>query len=103
MMRTWIARLTLIFLVPFLLIGSVETVFRLIDYGNPVSFFVPSAQVEGKLIENSKFPWRFLPSNLARAPQPTSLMLQKTIWHYESICIWRICCRRRPRACFRDV
>ena len=36
-----------------------------------------SAQVEGKLIENSKFPWRFLPSNLARAPQPTSLMLQK--------------------------
>ena len=76
-MRTWIVRLTLIFLVPFLLIGSVETVFRLIDYGNPVSFFVPSAQVEGKLIENSKFPWRFLPSNLARAPQPTSLMLQK--------------------------
>lgn len=77
MLRAWIIRLALIFLVPLFLIGSVEVFFRLINYGNPVSFFVPSPEVEGKLVENSKFPWRFLPEKLARAPQPTSIMDRK--------------------------
>ena len=77
MLQTWIIRLALIFLVPLFLIGSGEVFFRLINYGNPVSFFVPSPEVEGKLVENSKFPWRFLPEKLARAPQPTSIMDRK--------------------------
>ena len=78
MARTWSVRFALIFLVPLFLIGSVEGVFRLIDYGSPVSFFVPSSHVKGELIENSKFPWRFLPEKLARAPQPTSILPRKT-------------------------
>ena len=75
--RIWSVRLALVFLVPLFLIGSVEGVFRLVDYGSPVSFFVPSSHVEGELIENSKFPWRFLPEKLARAPQPTSILPEK--------------------------
>ena len=78
MARTWIVRFALIFLVPLFLIGSVEGLFRLIDYGSPVSFFVPSSEVEGELVENSKFPWRFLPEKLARAPQSTSISPRKT-------------------------
>ena len=77
-LRVWIVRFALIFLVPLFLIGSVEGVFRLIGYGNPVSFFVSSSTVEGELIENSKFAWRFLPAKLARAPQSTSVDPKKS-------------------------
>ncbi len=45
--RTWSVRLAMAFIVPLFLIGSVEGVFRLVDYGSPVSFFVPSSLLMG--------------------------------------------------------
>lgn len=72
-------RLALMVGVPALLLGLAEGVLRLAGYGQPTSFFVESPHHDaGALIENDKFAWRFLPSTLARASQPTFLHRKKT-------------------------
>ena len=76
--RVWLMRLALMVGVPALLLGLAEGVLRLAGYGQPTSFFVESPHHDGgALIENDKFAWRFLPSTLARASQPTLLHRKK--------------------------
>ena len=76
--RVWLMRLALMVGVPALLLGLAEAVLRLAGYGQPTSFFVESPHHDdGALIENDKFAWRFLPSTLARASQPTLLHRKK--------------------------
>ena len=76
--RVWLMRLALMVGVPALLLGLAEGVLRLAGYGQPTSFFVESPHHDdGVLIENDKFAWRFLPSTLARASQPTLLHRKK--------------------------
>src|SRR5438876_582881 len=69
----WVAALVL----PVCILFGVELVLRLVGFGYPADFFVPSETgPPGLFRENPKFGWRFFPKDLARAPDP--LRLSKT-------------------------
>jgi tetratricopeptide (TPR) repeat protein len=59
------------------LVGA-ELVLRLVGFGYPTRYFL-KAERDGQpvLVENPKFPWRFMPPALARAPQHVVLPATK--------------------------
>jgi tetratricopeptide (TPR) repeat protein len=70
----WVAALG----VPIVVLLGVELALRLIGYGYPTHFFVPSETGSPDLYrENPKFGWRFFPQRLARAPDPVLLSRAK--------------------------
>ena len=76
-MRRLYKKLILSFIVPFLILVLTEFSLRLFDYGKPVSYFLNSNSNNDILIENTAFPYRFLPKNLARNPQPVAFKRNK--------------------------
>ncbi len=70
-------KITLALFIPLLLIGLIEAALRISGYGDSMSFFIESNSDKTLLVENSSFPWRYLPKKLARNPQPISLKRKK--------------------------
>ncbi|HYG21620.1 MAG TPA: tetratricopeptide repeat protein [Verrucomicrobiae bacterium] len=76
--RLWLARIIVMFAVPLLLLLVVEMVLRAIGFGYPTSFLVRKKTGEGvKLVQNSRFGWRFFGERMARTPQPLWISEQK--------------------------
>jgi len=69
--RKWLFRFIALFVVPLLLLGSVELGLWLAGYGYPTGFF-KKIQRDGKdyFINNENFTLRFFPPQLARWPDP---------------------------------
>ena len=69
--RTWLFRLLALFVVPLVLLGSVEIALRLAGYGYPTGFF-KKIHRDGKdyFINNENYTLRFFPPQLARWPEP---------------------------------
>lgn len=76
--RLWMMRLAAITLVPMLVLGAMEMGLRVMGYGYPTSYFLPS-KIDGQdfLIPNPKFAYRFFPPALARAPLPKRMLAEK--------------------------
>jgi len=69
--RLWLKRLCAVFLVPLLILGSVEVGLRLAGYGYDPEFF-SRIRVDGRvfLVPNEKFGSRFFPPAIARTITP---------------------------------
>jgi tetratricopeptide (TPR) repeat protein len=76
--RLWLIRLALATVVPLLVLAGVELGLRLVGYGHPTSYFLPST-IDGQnfLLPNPKFAYRFFPPALARAPLPMRMRAEK--------------------------
>src|SRR5512135_540878 len=76
--RQRVFRLAAAGLAPLLFLLLLEGVLRLVGYGYPTGFFIPSPSRQPDLFtENPKFGWRYFPQRLARAPEPTRLTKTK--------------------------
>lgn len=63
---------------PILLLILAEAGLRIAGTGYSTSFFLTVTEHGSpRLIENSRFGWRFFPANLARSPEPLSLTAKK--------------------------
>jgi tetratricopeptide (TPR) repeat protein len=76
--RVWLKRLILAVGSPFLFLLFLEVVLRLCGFGNAPSFLLPW-QINGRemLVQNDRFTWRFLGSEMARQPFPLAIPQQK--------------------------
>ena len=71
-------RFLAIFVVPTLVLLTLELVLRLTGYGYPTHFFIRSAnRTPQEFAENAQFGWRFFPRHLARAPDPIRISKTK--------------------------
>lgn len=76
--RLWLMRLAAATVVPLLVLGAMELSLRLVGYGYPTSYFLPS-KIAGQnfLLPNPRFAYRFFPPALARAPLPVRMLAEK--------------------------
>lgn len=74
--RRWWFPFAAVLLIPGLLALG-ELALRLGGYGYVTDYFVPHPAAPGRLVENQRFPWRFIPPTLARPPEPVVLSPQK--------------------------
>lgn len=76
--RLWLMRLAAATVVPLFILGAVELGLRLVGYGYPTSYFLPS-KIDGQnfLLPNPRFAYRFFPPALARAPLPMRMLAEK--------------------------
>ncbi|MHC5077784.1 MAG: tetratricopeptide repeat protein [Planctomycetota bacterium] len=74
--RTWIFRLTSIFLGPLLFFGSIEGCLRVVGYGHSTRFFIRHPDQEA-VMGNPRFGLRFFPPALVREPLPLSFPPKK--------------------------
>lgn len=70
--RRWWFPLAAVLLIPLLVVLA-ELALRLAGYGYATDYFVPHPAAPGRLVENQRFPWRFIPPTLARPPDPLML------------------------------
>ncbi len=77
--KSWFFRLLLIIGVPIVLLGLTELLLRLVGFGHPTAFLLPS-QRDGQpvLVQNNQFGWRFFGPAMARIPEPICLPQPKT-------------------------
>lgn len=68
--KLWLFRLLVAVGVPLVFLGAIELVLRLIGFGYPTSFLLPS-QRDGQdvFIQNNQFGWRFFGAAMARIPE----------------------------------
>src|SRR5208337_4976123 len=60
--------------VPLVFLGLTELVLRLVGFGYPTGFLLPSQRDGQKvLVQNNRFGWRFLGAAMARIPEPICL------------------------------
>lgn len=76
--RRWLFRLLALFVVPALVLGSIEGILRLAGYGYSTGLFKPM-RIGGKdyLVDNEQFSLRFFPRELARTPGPIRMQPHK--------------------------
>jgi hypothetical protein len=76
--RLWLKRLILGVVSPFLFLLFLELVLRLCGFGNSHTFFLPW-QINSRemLVQNDRFTWRFLGSDMARQPFPLAIPQKK--------------------------
>lgn len=74
--RKLIKRTGLAIAMPVLLFLLLEAVLRVVGFGEPATFFVPSA-TPGFVRSNEKFAWRFTPPEISRAPCPIEMSAKK--------------------------
>lgn len=72
--KMWIFRLLLLGCIPLVFILLLELVLRLISFGYPTGFFLPSER-DGQqvVVQNNRFGWRFFNAAIARMPVPLCL------------------------------
>jgi len=76
--RKWFYRLVLLILSPLLFFGVVEGILWAIDFGYPGSFLLHhNENGQNRVVENSKFGWRFFGRDLARTPYPLNFPEEK--------------------------
>ena len=74
----WRLRLAALVGVPVLFFGLVELGLRLAGFGYPTAFLLPSSnQGQKTLVQNNQFGWRFFGAQMARLPQPISILRDK--------------------------
>ena len=75
----WCFRLCVVVGVPLVFLGMTELVLRLVGFGYPTGFFLPS-QHDGQkvLVQNNQFGWRFFGAAMARIPEPICLPQAKS-------------------------
>ncbi len=69
--RLWCFRLLVAIGVPAVFLATVELVLRLVGFGYPTTFLLPS-QHDGQnvFVQNDRFGWRFFGAAMARVPEP---------------------------------
>ena len=84
--RLWIYRLLTIILIPTFILGALELVLSVSNYGYPTSYFRKS-RIAGQdfLITNPKFGYRFFPSAITREPIIDQIPAQKAADVYRII------------------
>ena len=72
--KLWCFRFLFAIGVPLAFLGTLELVLRLVGFGYPTEFLLPS-QHDGKkvLVQNNQFGWRFFGAAMARMPEPFCL------------------------------
>ena len=72
--KLWCFRLLAVVGVPTVFFGMLELVLRLVGFGYPTGFLLPS-QHDGQkvLVQNDQFGWRFFGAAMARTPEPICL------------------------------
>jgi tetratricopeptide (TPR) repeat protein len=77
--RLWLMRLTAMLLMPAFFLGLLELALRVVGFGYPTEFWVPST-IEGEayVVPNTQFTYRFFPPALARAPLPMRMLAEKS-------------------------
>jgi tetratricopeptide (TPR) repeat protein len=69
--KIWFFRLCVVVGIPLVFLGITELVLRLIGFGYPTGFFLPSVRDGQKvLVQNNQFGWRFFGAAMARIPEP---------------------------------
>ena len=77
--KLWLFRLLAVVLVPAFFFGLLELILKLIGFGYPSGFLLPSRQAGQQVfVQNNQFGWRFFGPRLARLPAPFSISRQKT-------------------------
>ncbi|MGC8991333.1 MAG: tetratricopeptide repeat protein, partial [Verrucomicrobiia bacterium] len=77
------AKLVLSILPCIIVLGAVEAVLRLTGCGYPAEFFLSTEHAGQKaLIENTRFAWRFMPQQTARAPLSFQFPEEKPANHF---------------------
>src|ERR1022692_1152010 len=72
--KLWCFRLLVAIGVPVVLLGMMELVLRLVGFGHPTGFLLPSQRAGQKvLVQNNRFGWRFFGAAMARMPAPICL------------------------------
>jgi hypothetical protein len=72
--KLWCFRLLVAIGVPLVFLGVTELVLRLIGFGHPTGFLLPSQRDGEKvLVQNDRFGWRFFGAAMARIPEPICL------------------------------
>jgi tetratricopeptide (TPR) repeat protein len=72
--KLWCFRLLVALGVPLAFLGTMELVLRLVGFGYPTGFLLPSLHDGEKvLLQNSQFGWRFFGPAMARIPEPICL------------------------------
>jgi tetratricopeptide (TPR) repeat protein len=72
--KLWCFRLLVAIVVPILFLGLVELTLRLIGFGYPTTFLLPSSHNGQKtFIQNHQFGWRFFGAPMARTPTALSI------------------------------
>lgn len=81
--RRWAFRIAIVVLAPLLVVSLPELVLRVIGYGYPTSFFLPTLILGRNVyIENDRFGLRFFPPELARSPSPMVMAAEKPPGNY---------------------
>ncbi len=71
------ARVLLAILAPIVALALLEVLLRIVGFGYPTSYFVPSRQDPARLVENPEFGRRFFPAGMLRLPPPTTFLREK--------------------------
>ena len=75
--KTWAFRLALL-LSPLVLLAALEITLRLVGFGYPAAFLIPSKNNgEKNFIQNNQFGWRFFGRRMAREPAAISIARHK--------------------------
>lgn len=77
--RLWLFRICAAFIIPLLVLGTLELGLRLAGYGYPTSFFLRT-KIGGQdfYVPNDSFGYRFFPRTLARTPVPQRIAAKKS-------------------------
>ena len=69
--KLWCFRLLVAMGVPTVVLGMMELTLRLVGFGYPTGFLLPS-QSDGQkvFVQNNRFGWRFFGAAMARIPEP---------------------------------
>jgi tetratricopeptide (TPR) repeat protein len=72
--KLWCFRLLVATGVPLVFLGMVELILRLVGFGYPTRFLLPSQRDGQKvLVQNDQFGWRYFGAAMARIPEPICL------------------------------
>jgi tetratricopeptide (TPR) repeat protein len=72
--KLWCSRFLLAFGFPLVLLGALELALRIVGFGYPTGFLLPSRRGGQKvLVQNNRFGWRFFGPAMARTPEPICL------------------------------
>ena len=72
--KLWCFRLLVAMGVPMVFLGVTELVLRLVGFGYPTGFLLPTQRDGQKVfVQNNRFGWRFFGAAMARIPEPICL------------------------------
>jgi tetratricopeptide (TPR) repeat protein len=76
--KLWRWRLLSLVAIPLLALALLELLLRLVGFGYPTSFLLPSSNDGHKtFVQNNQFGWRFFGKRRSRTPNPISILQEK--------------------------